>query len=828
MYGLGYLVNFITGRKIENKNLEDNGIVILKMEEITLNNKKKLCTTAFGEFYYGEYNNQKVIIKVVDITKDDKILNEFLLYKLYQGKEFCLTIKGVGLNSLEAYIVFEEYFQNTLETYLKKKIINFDDKIKITNQLLNILSFFQEKNEFILNIQPDNFCVDNNLNVKLLDFGYLVNKNTFQNEEIIKNKRIKYSPPEYILNNKISTSFDIYSFGCLLIDIFNEKNYKIIYSDFEYDYYLNEIPKGNFPKIDDSNKIIYAIIYRCLEKDIKTRMKINELKNNLGIFLKNFSRINIISSINNENEELYQDFLEGDDIKENYKYAVELDKKILDVNDFVNGQLQENIIELKNNLLNIQDSCSISIDNFNNQINEQLNKYCRSHKNYIETFGSKMLENCINLQNYCSDLLDDLVLIQNNSMNIKLNLTTVNQFENKDFYKQYFSSFEESKKEINEIIKKHSEKVDFDKLPIMYKKSKIILESYRKYSEQCSSSFKIISEQINNLYKTSEELKNQLLIDLNIEEEIKEKESNENNSKNENENTSSNYFPNYFYFKPEENSNRLLIYNSHTKKHYSQELENIIFPNKSYSIYDNENNIIYISGGLKDLTDKNSITNSFIKISLTYNKNLNSFNTNIIELTPMNNYHYSHVIYQLSNKKNLIICISGKDTKSCEIYNIDENQWSNLPDFPIFSPNSECFDLNENIYVICGSFNIDGIYKLNMENDNENLIWENVNFIIEEGRLRRGMGLFNLNGIIYLFGGFDNDKYYDDVYTIDFNSDDIRVNFEHNMKLPCKSYFNSNTISVEYDNKEKRIVLVDCFNGIIEYSTNTNFFYFYP
>jgi N-acetylneuraminic acid mutarotase len=194
----------------------------------------------------------------------------------------------------------------------------------------------------------------------------------------------------------------------------------------------------------------------------------------------------------------------------------------------------------------------------------------------------------------------------------------------------------------------------------------------------------------------------------------------------------------------------------------------------------------------------------------------------------MNNYHYSHVIYQLSNKKNLIICISGKDTKSCEIYNIDENQWSNLPDFPIFSPNSECFDLNENIYVICGSFNIDGIYKLNMENDNENLIWENVNFIIEEGRLRRGMGLFNLNGIIYLFGGFDNDKYYDDVYTIDFNSNDIRVNFEYKMKLPCKSFFNCNTISVDYDNNERRIVLVDCMNGIIEYSTNTNFFYFYP
>ena len=74
------------------------------------------------------------------LQKMKKYLMNFLLYKLYQGNDFCLTIKGVGLNSLEAYIVFEDYFQNTLESYLKKKKINFDDKIKITNQILNILS----------------------------------------------------------------------------------------------------------------------------------------------------------------------------------------------------------------------------------------------------------------------------------------------------------------------------------------------------------------------------------------------------------------------------------------------------------------------------------------------------------------------------------------------------------------------------------------------------------------------------------------------------------------------------------------------------------------
>ncbi len=79
MYGLGYLVNFMTGRKIEDKNLEDNGILVLKMEDIILYNKEKICTTAYGNFYYGEYNNKKIIIKVVDITKDEKILNEFFI-----------------------------------------------------------------------------------------------------------------------------------------------------------------------------------------------------------------------------------------------------------------------------------------------------------------------------------------------------------------------------------------------------------------------------------------------------------------------------------------------------------------------------------------------------------------------------------------------------------------------------------------------------------------------------------------------------------------------------------------------------------------------------
>ena len=220
MNTFNYLLHFVSPRKIEEKSLEENGIEILNTGEIEIYNDEKICVTPFGTFYKGEYKNEKAIIKVIDITQDEKILNEFILFKLYKEKDFVLNIKGVGLNSLEAYIVFQDYFQFTLEDLLMKKKLNFDQQLKITSQILKVLYFFQEKNEILLDFQPWNFGIDEKLNIKLLDFGNLVTKSKFQNEKELEEKTIKYSPPEFILNNKKDLSYYTYSFGCLLIDIF--------------------------------------------------------------------------------------------------------------------------------------------------------------------------------------------------------------------------------------------------------------------------------------------------------------------------------------------------------------------------------------------------------------------------------------------------------------------------------------------------------------------------------------------------------------------------------------------------------------------------------
>ena len=834
MNTFNYLLHFVSPRKIEEKSLEENGIEILNTGEIEIYNDEKICVTPFGTFYKGEYKNEKAIIKVIDITQDEKILNEFILFKLYKEKDFVLKIKGVGLNSLEAYIVFQDYFQFTLEDLLMKKKLNFDQQLKITSQILNVLYFFQEKNEILLDFQPWNFGIDEKLNIKLLDFGNLVTKSKFQNEKELEEKTIKYSPPEFILNNKKDLSYDTYSFGCLLIDIFSEKKNKIINSKLDNQKYVEEIQKGNFPKIDSSmNKIIYGITKRCLNPNENERIKINELKKNLDILIQNFSRSNIINTNDNEIE-LDNDILENKDLKDNYKYAIEMDKKVLEINDFINGKLQENFFILKTDLLNVQDSSILSIDKNYKEINEGLKNFYESHKKYIEDFGSKILENFINLQNYSTELMDDLVLIQNNSMNIKLTSSTVNKFENKDFYFQFLDYFEDCKKEINEIIKKHTNEQDFDILPNLYNKTKLILENYKVYSEHISSSLKSLLNQFNDFYKQSEELKNELFQNLKIKEEIPEnkiveekKKENKNledeNIEEEEEIINNNY---NYYMKPEENSNRILIYDFQTKTHFTQEID-YHFINKFYSLYNKETNTIYISGGIEEISNKDSQSNKFTKIKLKKIKNSNLFESEITELKPMNDYHYSHILHQLSVNKNIILSISGKETKSCEIYNIKENIWINIPELPIISPNSNCFDYNDSIYVIC-SYTFDAIYKLNMKEENENLNWEKINFIVEEGRFKRGMGLyFNNKGLIYLFGGFENEKIYDDVYSIDFNSQEIRVNLEKNMKLPIKSYFNSNSIYIKNEIDE-RIVFVDAMNSIIEYCPKTNFFYFYP
>jgi len=112
--------------------------------------------------------------------------------------------------------------------------------------------------------------------------GFCVNEN-LNNIEYIEKYRPKYSPPEQICDSGVmDIKNDIWSFGCILIDIYSKLNpiYRINITKKEI------IENKKFPTIpNDINGLLRDIISRCLDINYETRININELESIMSVFL---------------------------------------------------------------------------------------------------------------------------------------------------------------------------------------------------------------------------------------------------------------------------------------------------------------------------------------------------------------------------------------------------------------------------------------------------------------------------------------------------------------------------------------------------------------
>ena len=264
-----------------------------------------------------------------------------------------------------------------------------------------------------------------------------------------------------------------------------------------------------------------------------------------------------------------------------------------------------------------------------------------------------------------------------------------------------------------------------------------------------------------------------------------------------------------------------------------------------------DKNYIYISGGIKDIKDPNSHDNSFYRLDIRIdtnknNKNLNIYNNykNIINksakyhfelnnLEKLNNPRSYHSMLNLSSNKNLIFAISGINTDSCEVYNIDLNKWKTIKELPMKCENPGIIDYNNYIYVFPYIKDYNNIFKMNLEKNQPE--WETIKYSINEGYIKKGMAIIPNENNLYLLGGHDDKGDYSDIYEInDLNDEykDIEVKLSINLSLPNESYFNSNYIKYyinkENEEDEEEIALtMDKYNGVLEFNINSGTFQFY-
>ena len=455
------MLNFLRFKpnpKINEKSIKDLNIPIINYSDIKID-KNPICTTGSGIFYKANYKDEVYTIKIIDITKDEKVINEFILWEKFKEYENFLNLKGVCIKGDEAYLLFE-FFAFSLETALKQNLITEDNRTDIVKQCMNIITILQTENKKTSDIRPGVFGINDKICIKLLDFGNeITEKKMFNNDKIVK-ERMKYQPPEYFVFNGDDLNYDLWSFGCLLIDMYSTEC-PIYDMEITQDELSKNICNGNFPKIpNDISPLLQNLIKRCLERDYIKRINIEELANNMKIFFEN--------EIQNYQNELNQisEFDIDNKLKDCFDFAKRMDNTMSTSSSMINSVYLNEINDLLDSVNNCYDNCMCNLENnFKNCLNN-LQKIYEENKIILNSFKEKCTNKILIMKEYFQVALIEIGKTKKISDEVKRGIRSLNKFQNLDNYdyNSVVESFETQIEKMKENIVRFSEQVPFDKI----------------------------------------------------------------------------------------------------------------------------------------------------------------------------------------------------------------------------------------------------------------------------------------------------------------------------------------------------------------------------
>ena len=811
------MFNFFKSKtKITESTLQLYNINILNYNLLKIDKSIILATTGSGIFYKGTYNNEPCSIKVIDNKNSPpSIINEFIYWDLYKNNKNFLHLKGAILNSNKIYLIFE-FIAFTLETALNQNLITEKNRDNLIKQILYIIGTLQTEEKIISDIRPGIFGINEELIVKFLDFGIQITPEKLINNDLILNERIKYQPPEYFNFNGEDLNYDLWSFGCILIDFYSDD--KIYDKKINFDEIKNLIFQGKFPQISNEiNPLLLNIIYRCLERNYEKRIKIDELVNNMKIFFE-------------ENENFNVDFENFPKLKNYYFLCEKIDDEMFNTSMNINSNFFYEINYMIESINEFEKMCLNKLNENYKILLKSFEKQFEFNKEIINLFKERMLNKILIMKEYFNVALKEINKTKKKSDEIKKGIFSLIKFQNLENYKNFNEIYENSIEIIKNNVQQFSEQKPFDKIIKNFNENCNLVN----YFKEIMLNNEIISCQnlLNLIEANSKIFINDDYVkfvgnNLGLLEEFYQMSKKKNEPFNRNK-------INDFIIKTQDNSNFIIIFDMYDKRIYN--IKNPINKNfniKSFSFYDKNDKINYISGGLDDSNNKFSYSKNFIGIKV--EKQNGEYNINIKELSKMLISHASHCMLKYNK---FLFVISGSNTNKNEIYNINNNNWILLPDLPNKIPNSNGAIFNGEIYIFSDNeYNI--IFKLNLKNlefyisntlknldkiyfeEDENLInnnnnfennyydynnnglisWEKIEYNINNGKLHRGMGIISLGTNIFLFGGFDHQNLFNDFYIITFKDKGFFKDINNNNNI--KKNVKEKIINLKNDFKEK-------------------------
>lgn len=135
--------------------------------------------------------------------------------------KFIINYYG-SFQRLEKKILMFEYMKTNLYLFYKENKYNMHNIIKIMFQLFQALKFIHNYGIIHSDVKPENVMInESDFKVKLIDFGSYQFKNSYKNNFYICTRY--YRAPELIYNLYFDETIDIWSAGCIFVELIKKK-----------------------------------------------------------------------------------------------------------------------------------------------------------------------------------------------------------------------------------------------------------------------------------------------------------------------------------------------------------------------------------------------------------------------------------------------------------------------------------------------------------------------------------------------------------------------------------------------------------------------------
>lgn len=247
---------------------------------------------------YHDLKRQKFAIKMLLAQyRLDKEQVGYLKHEFEVGTKLVhpnvIKIYELGTHLKSPYIVMELFAFPNLKQYINRGAERLAYFVPgIISQAAGGLAYLNEQGWIHRDVKPDNFLMDFEGHVKLIDFALAYRKPTGLGKLFASKPKVQgtlsYMSPEQIRGQLVDERSDVYSFGCL---VFHLVHGKPPYTASTAPELLQKHLRSTPPRLDAMNKNVTPefaeLVQRTLAKDPKKRPE------SLTGFLREFSRLRV-------------------------------------------------------------------------------------------------------------------------------------------------------------------------------------------------------------------------------------------------------------------------------------------------------------------------------------------------------------------------------------------------------------------------------------------------------------------------------------------------------------------------------------------------------